>query len=190
MDIVERQIELIEASLSRLGARLPELPINEIVGLRLIFLLAHEFGAMLEHHIRPYGLGEGEFRVLSALFSQPGGTAHPGDLCARASQRPANMSRISDALVRRDLITRGASSEDRRRMVLRITGSGEALVRQLLPQIFAPLRELYLTHSEAEQRQLIDLLKRLAGRFGQVTASVDADSAMDADSAVDAGTAI
>ncbi|HUX73886.1 MAG TPA: MarR family transcriptional regulator [Steroidobacteraceae bacterium] len=184
MDIVERQIELIEASLGRLGARLPDLPINEVVALRLIFLLAHEFSAMLEHHIRPYGLGEGEFRVLSALFSQPGGTAHPGDLCARASQSPANMSRISDALVRLDLITRDASAEDRRRMVLRITANGEALVRRLLPQIFAPLRELYRNHSEGEQRQLIDLLKRLAGRFGQVTASADADSAVDAGTAI------
>jgi DNA-binding MarR family transcriptional regulator len=71
--------------------------------------------------IRPFGLAEAGFRVLTTLFSQPDGAAHPSDLWARAEQSPANMSRISDALVSRELITRVFSVRDRRRMVLRIT---------------------------------------------------------------------
>jgi DNA-binding MarR family transcriptional regulator len=67
------------------------------------------------------------------VFSQPDGVAHPGDLGVRALQSPANMSRISDASVHRDLITGMLSIHDRRRMVLRITGKGEDLVRRLLP---------------------------------------------------------
>ncbi len=164
---MEQRLKLIEASLERLGARLPDLPIDEVLILRLVLLLAHEFGLLLEHHIRPYGLGEGEFRVLTALFSQPDGIAHPSDLCSRASQSPANMSRISDALVRRDLITRGACAEDRRRMVLRITDAGEDLVRKLLPSIFTPLRDIYRGHSRDDQRELIALLKRLEIRVNE-----------------------
>ena len=60
------------------------------------------------------------------------------------------MSRISDALVSRDLITRVSSVQDRRRMVLRITEQGEALVRQLLPLLHAPLKEIFSDFSEAE----------------------------------------
>ena len=116
---------------------------------------------MLEQQIRPFGLTEAEFRVLTALFSQPEGAAHPSELCARTSQSPANMSRISDALVERDLITRLSSEQDRRRMVLRITAQGEELVRRLLPLLFAPLRELFKDLSDAEQQQLIAQLKRL-----------------------------
>ncbi len=74
---------------------------------------------MLDHEIRPFGLAEAEFRVLTTLFSQPQGVAHPSDLCMRASQSPANMSRICDALVNRDLITRVLSLHDRRRMDVR-----------------------------------------------------------------------
>jgi MarR family transcriptional regulator, negative regulator of the multidrug operon emrRAB len=95
------------------------------------------------------------------LFSQPDGVAHPSDLCARAAQSPANMSRISDALVRRDLITRVLSVHDRRRMVLRITEQGEDLVRGLLPKLFVPLRGMLAEFSESEQRLLISQLKRL-----------------------------
>lgn len=176
MEIVQQRINLIEASLERLRARLPDLPINEVLILRLVLLLAHEFNLLLEHEIRPFGLGEGEFRVLTALFSQPEGIAHPSELCARASQSPANMSRISDALVRRDLITRGACAEDRRRMVLRITETGEDLVRNLLPTIFGPLRDIYRSHSADDQQQLIALLKRLEARVNEQLSDGDAEA--------------
>jgi MarR family transcriptional repressor of emrRAB len=73
------------------------------------------------------------------------------------------MSRISDALVSRNLITRVLSAQDRRRMVLRITPEGEDLVRRLLPQLWGPVRSLMAQFPEGEQLQLIAQLKRLHG---------------------------
>jgi len=169
--MVLEQIEKIEASLQRLDLRVPGIAVNEVLLIRLISYLAHGVGQMLEHHVRPFGLGEGEFRVLTALFSQPDSTANPSDLCARATQSPANMSRISDALVGRGLITRVASDEDRRKMVLRITAKGEALVRSVLPSLHAQVREVCGAHTTEEQQQMIAQLKRLAGRLDQVSAA-------------------
>jgi MarR family transcriptional regulator, negative regulator of the multidrug operon emrRAB len=153
------QFDKLEANLAGLSARIPDVPLTGILLSRLIMHVGRELTAMLEHQIRPFGLTEAEFRVLATLFSQPDGVAHPGDLCTRASQSPANMSRISDALVGRNLITRVLSVHDRRRMVLRITEEGEDLVRQLLPKMFAPMREVLAMVPEVEQRQLIDQLK-------------------------------
>src|SRR3974390_2700027 len=136
------QFELMEENLRNLGERVPNLPSSGILLCRLLLHVAREMSAMFEQQIRPFGLAEPEFRVLTTLFSQPGGIAHPSDLCVRASQSPANMSRISDALVSRGLITRDLSVQDRRRMVLRITAEGEKLVQRLLPSLFVPLREL------------------------------------------------
>ncbi|NNM60742.1 MAG: MarR family transcriptional regulator [Steroidobacteraceae bacterium] len=167
---MQTEIELIEANLERLQGRFPGLPLDEVLILRLILRLAHDFGLMLDHHIRPFGIGEGEFRVLAALLSQPDGEAHPGDLCARASQSPANMSRISDALVRQNLITRGACESDRRKMVLRINAKGDELVHAILPPMFEPLRKLYGELSAQEKQQLIASLKILAARFVEVLA--------------------
>lgn len=153
--------ELLEANLNSLKVRMPEVPTSGILLCRLILHLGREMAAMFEQHIRPYGLTEAEFRVLTTLYSHPNGMAHPGDLCVRTSQSPANMSRINDALVDRDLITRVLSAHDRRRMVLRITEQGEELVRELLPKMFAPLKEIMRDLPEAEQRQMIGQLKRL-----------------------------
>jgi MarR family transcriptional repressor of emrRAB len=153
--------EMLEANLKSLSVRVPDVPVTSILLCRMILNLGREMAAMFEQHIRPYGLTEAEFRVLTTLYSHANGMAHPGDLCARTSQSPANMSRISDALVDRKLITRVLSAQDRRRMVMRITEHGEELVRDLLPKMFAPLKELMKDFPEAEQRQLVGQLKRV-----------------------------
>jgi MarR family transcriptional repressor of emrRAB len=169
MNNSESQFQMLEANLDGLSARVPDLPITGMLLCRLILHLGREMSAMFEQQIRPFGLAEAEFRVLTTLFSQPDGVAHPGDLCVRALQSPANMSRISDALVSRDLITRVLSVHDRRRMVLRITEQGEELVRRLLPKLSAPLREVLREFPETEQQQMIGWLKRLGMKLGEAT---------------------
>ena len=171
-------LDLLEANLEALSERIPDLPLTGMLLGRLIQHLGREMSAVLEHRIRPFGLAEAEFRVLMALFSQPEGVAHPSDLCVRASQSPANMSRISDALVSRDLITRVLSSRDRRRMVLRITEQGEELVRQLVPQLSKQLRELLTDFPAQEQRELVAQLKRLGMKLSEATSEDSSERAL------------
>jgi MarR family transcriptional repressor of emrRAB len=161
----DSQFDQLEANLRALRARMPDLPLTEILICRLLIHMGREMASSFEQKIRPFGLAEAEFRVLTTLFSQPDGVAHPSDLCTRAAQSPANMSRICDALATRDLITRVPSAHDRRRMVLRITEQGEELVRRLLPKMFVSLRGLLAEFPESEQRLLISQLKRLHGNL-------------------------
>jgi MarR family transcriptional repressor of emrRAB len=167
MNNTSLQYQKLEANLERLRARVPDLPRSSILLSRLLQHIGRGMASMLEIQIRPSGLTEAEFRVLTTLFSQPEGCAHPGDLCAKTSQSPANMSRISDALVGRDLITRLSSLHDRRKMVLRITEQGEELVRRLLPSMYGPLRDMFKDFSEDEQLQLIEQLKLLGASLDQ-----------------------
>jgi MarR family transcriptional regulator, negative regulator of the multidrug operon emrRAB len=163
------QFELMEANLQNLTQRMPGLPVTGIMLCRLLLHIGREMAARFEQQIKPFGLAEAEFRVLTTLFSQPDGVAHPSDLCVRASQSPANMSRISDALVGRGFITRVSSVHDRRRMVLRITEEGEEFVRQLLPKMHVPLRRMLKDFPEAEQRQLVAQLKKLGAELDQLS---------------------
>src|SRR3979490_2995327 len=150
MNSADSQFDQLEANLRSLSGRMPALPLTEILLCRLLLHMGREMASMLEQQIRPFGLAEAEFRVLTTLFSQPEGVAHPSDLCARAGQRPAHMSRIHDAPGGRDLITRVLSVQDRRRMVLRITEQGEDLVRRLLPKLFGSLRVMFAEFSESD----------------------------------------
>jgi len=161
MNNSSQQFQQLEANLGRLRLRVPEVPISGVLLMRLIMHLGRDMANRLEQQIRPFGLTEPEFRVLMTLFSQPDGVAHPSELCPGTSQSPANMSRISDALVSRELITRVSSAQDRRKLVLRITEQGEELVRRLLPTLFGPLRDMFKDFSDDDQRHLIAQLKRL-----------------------------
>jgi MarR family transcriptional repressor of emrRAB len=165
MNNTSLQFQKLEANLERLRGRMPDLPTSCVLLSRLLLHLGRGMSSMLEHQIRPFGLNEAEFRVLTTLFSQPDGVAHPSDLCTKTSQSPANMSRISDALVSRDLITRLSSLRDRRRMVLRITEQGEDLVRRLLPTLYAPLREMFKDFSDEDQQRLVSQLKNLSAKL-------------------------
>jgi MarR family transcriptional regulator, negative regulator of the multidrug operon emrRAB len=179
MNSSDLPLDALEVNLRRLAVRLPEVevPVYGILLCRLIQHLGREMAGLLEQTIRPFGLTEAEFRALVTLYSRPDGVAHPGELCAGTSQSPANMSRISDALVDRGLITREMSVHDRRRMVLRVTQQGEELVRRLLPAMFAPLHELFSDLTEAKQRQLLSVLKELGTKVCQANTANAAETA-------------
>jgi MarR family transcriptional regulator, negative regulator of the multidrug operon emrRAB len=170
--MIKQKLESMEANLARLSVLMPQFPSNEVLIVRLVLFLAHDLGMLLEQVLRPFGLGEGEFRVLTALFSQPQSTAHPGDLCVRALQKPANMSRITDALVKRDLITRVPSAQDRRKLVLRITKKGVALVHRALPDVFAPVRQLCSKTPVKDQERMIAELRDMLIRLNAVNESM------------------
>src|ERR1700722_4952746 len=102
MNNPDTHFDKLEANLRSLSARVPDLPFNEILLCRLLIHIGREMASGFEQKIRPFGLAEAVFRVLPPFFSQPEGVAPPSDLGAGAGQSPANMSRISDALVGRD----------------------------------------------------------------------------------------
>jgi MarR family transcriptional repressor of emrRAB len=134
---------------------------------QLLLHLGRGISSMLEQQMRPFGLAEPEMRVLTTLFSQPDGAAIPSELCAQTSQSAANLSRISDALVGRGLITVGPpSAPDRRKRVLRTTKQGEELVRRL-PTLFGRVREMVNDLSVDDGQQLTTQIKRLSQKLDE-----------------------
>jgi len=162
--------DVLQCDLTRLKVRVPDLPVEAVLLSRLLLDLGRGVAALLLEEIRPSGLTEAEFRVLTMLLSQPDGAAHPGELGSTTSQSPANMSRISDALVARGLIDRLSSAHDRRKMILRITLQGEALVQRLLPQLSTHLVAMFKELSVGEQTLLTSQLKRLDIRLNDTVA--------------------
>jgi MarR family transcriptional repressor of emrRAB len=177
---LQQRIADIESALARASAHLPTLAATEVLIIRAVALLAREFAALFEDELRPHGLNETDFRTLMMLFSQPEHTAHPSELCSYVGQSPANMTRVTDGLFERGLISRVASDEDRRRMILRITPAGEVLVHALLPGTHARLREIFGDVPAGEREHLLGQLRDILGRM-------DACAARDATQA--AGTA-
>src|SRR5260370_5296716 len=96
MNNPDPHFDKLETNLRALSARVPDLPFTGILLCRLVLHLGREMAAGFEQRIRPFGLAEAEFRVLTTLFSQPDGVAHPSALSLPSRQSPANLPRISD----------------------------------------------------------------------------------------------
>lgn len=154
-------LESMHAGIDRVADRMPAMPRDDVQLIRLLMLGGSAVTGELEDLLRPHGLNESEFRTLVILFSSPDGRAFPGELCQFATQKPTNMTRITNGLVKRGLITRMPSEEDRRRVVLSITGQGRRFARKLLPLLFAPVTATLAGFTRKEKCELRRLLTKL-----------------------------
>ncbi|SRR5579885_1891645 len=168
MGELSRHMQGIETGVAHVLERLPDLPVQDVMLLRLLKLASEGLSGRFIEILKPHGLSESDFRVLMQLYSSPNGRGFPGELCSFVVQTPTNMTRIADVLVARKLATRRPSEQDRRRIELRITPAGRRFVGKLLPQLFPALRASFSALSEREKRQLQELLQ-------SVISSIDRD---------------
>jgi MarR family transcriptional repressor of emrRAB len=152
----------IEEGVSRTASRLPGVPVEQVVLLKLVRHVAGEMHARLTAQLRRDGLNESDFQTLMALFSSQAGTSTPGELCHYAHESRTNMTRITDGLVARGLVLRAPSAADRRRIELRLSARGERVVRGLLPRLFPSLEALFAPLSARDRASLRRLLAQLA----------------------------
>lgn len=168
MSRVDDCLECMQTGIRRLAEQVPALPEDDVLLMRLLMLGGMAAGDELEVLLRPYQLGESEFRTLLILFSSPQGSAFPGELCQYATQKPTNMTRITNSLVQRGLVTRMPCREDRRRVVLRITAQGRRLARKLLPMLLAPIQAVLGNFSDHDKRELKRMLHNITVNLGRL----------------------
>jgi len=144
------------------GEIFPDLPVQEVILTRLLMLVGGTLHEQLERSLQPYGLNESDFRTLMMIYSSPNGSASPSELCEYAHQGATNMTRIANALVKAGLITRAASAEDRRRIVLSITAAGKRMVRKILPPLFPTALGAFASLTANDKRTLDRLLRQVA----------------------------
>lgn len=161
------KIKMLDEGVTGMRRIMPAVPPD--VGLcRMMVLISERLQAELEHKLRPHKLNDSEFRTLITLFWRPDGTSTPGEVCEYTSLGVTNMTRIANALVKRGLITRGHSANDRRCVVMQITPAGKRFVQKMLPTMLPRLKLLFTGFSQAERGTLNRLLRKLAHNLTQL----------------------
>lgn len=161
-------IMLMDEGIERVNQIIPSLPAMEARLCRLALMTGSRMEEGLATKLKPYKLNHSEFLTLMILYSRPGGSSTPGELSELATQGATNMTRIANALVKRGLITRGSSKEDRRRVQIRMTAAGRRFVQQMFPPMFPHMDDLFAGFSEADKRQLGRLLRKLAKNIDEI----------------------
>jgi len=168
MNHLTKCIALMDEGIARVSQIIPQMPASEARLCRLMLMLGDTIGQELEFELKPHQLNHSEFLTLMILYSQPDGSSTPGELCEFTAQGATNMTRIANALVKRKLITRGASEQDRRRVLIRITAAGRRFVQKVLPPMFPSVDTMFAGFSDTDKNELDRLLRKLAGNLDQL----------------------
>lgn len=113
----------------------------------------------LHRHLLDYKLSFSQFGVIEALY-------HLGPLCQKdigdkILKTSGNITLVIDNLEKRELVKREKDPDDRRRMTVRLTASGQKLVEKIFPDHSKIAHRVFSVLEPEEQNALSLLLKKL-----------------------------
>jgi MarR family 2-MHQ and catechol resistance regulon transcriptional repressor len=142
---------------------------DKVSGTQLWLVLIKAYHSLLgftEHTLRDSGLGESEFRILEALLHK--GPMPVNTIGPKVFLTPGSISVAVDRLLKRGLVTRTNSAEDRRVRVVDLTPTGRKLIEQVFTAHARQVDRLAEVLSPKERRQMARGLKA----FGKAAARV------------------
>ena len=138
----------------------PELDSSPIGIVGRISRLAREIESRLEPVNREHGLEPGGHDLLATL-RRSGGTLRPTDLTNASMLTSSGTTKRLDKLEAAGLIAREPDPNDRRGTLIALTAEGRRLIDTLTPAHLDNERRILGALSEADQRRLADLLRKL-----------------------------
>jgi DNA-binding MarR family transcriptional regulator len=140
----------------------PDLDPSAIGVVGRISRLARELEARLEPVYREHGLEPGWHDVLATLRrTGPPYRLRPSEFSGALMLTSSGTTKRLDRLEQAGLITRAPDPEDRRGVVITLTGEGRALIDAVTEAHLENERRLLGALSEAERVRLADLLRKL-----------------------------
>lgn len=140
----------------------------------LVNYAARAFSRELSPRLAAHGARMGQWAVLMFLWAQDGQAQR--ELSRNVAIEDATMVRTLDRMERDDLVRRERNPRDRREIRVYLTEKGWGLRDTLVPEAIAGNRTASRGLSEDEQRQLLDLLRRVIGALEETpTANEEED---------------
>jgi DNA-binding MarR family transcriptional regulator len=133
-------------------------PLTAHVGFWLRFVSNHVSQAFALK-VAEHGVSVAEWVILRELYEA--GSRAPSDLADRTGMTRGAISKIVDRLAAKDLVTRAAGQDDRRRRSVAITNAGLALVPKLAALADANDAEFFDGLTAAERQEIIRTMKKI-----------------------------
>ncbi|HEX5284660.1 MAG TPA: MarR family winged helix-turn-helix transcriptional regulator [Bryocella sp.] len=140
---------------------------ERVSGTQLWLVLIKAYHSLLgftEHTLNGSGLGESEFRILEALLHK--GPMPVNTIGPKVFLTPGSISVAVDRLLKRGLVSRTNSSEDRRVRVVDLTPAGRRQIEEVFAAHARQVDRLAEVLSPKERRQIVRGLKA----FGKAAA--------------------
>jgi len=122
----------------------------------------------IERDLEPFGLDRGDYQLLAMLSEAPEGRLRLCDLADTLRLTRSGLTRRMDGVVRKKLVVREQSTEDRRVAYARLTPKGLALLRKAAPHHLRSVRSLMIDHLNPNE------IRAIASAFGKIAANLAA----------------
>jgi len=150
----------VEKQLDDFSARYPGFARKEAGLMRLIRAVDRQMTDQANQNLRQFGLTLTEYNVLTMLDAHGTGLS-VSELAKRTGEKPSNTTRLTDQLVKKNLLLREVSANDRRVWLLTISKEGKALLKKMLPLISEQLSQLFSPLNQTQYGELYRLLQLL-----------------------------
>jgi DNA-binding MarR family transcriptional regulator len=137
----------------------------------LVHQIARDLATALDRQLAPFGVTAQQAALLLHAARQP---ASPSQLMTALGTDTAGMTKLADRLEAKGLIERHRNPQDRRSVLISLTGHGQALVPRLRPVFGRVTSQLFNGFSTQEISVLTTMLERMRGNL---VSSVTARSA-------------
>jgi len=114
--------------------------------------------------LQQFGLSVQQFNVLRILRGRKGEAASLECITNEMIHRMSNTSRLVDRLIEKRLVTRNTCENNRRKVEIFIMENGLTLLEKIEPVLKATEKKLTKALSEAEKKQLFELLTKLKSK--------------------------
>ena len=144
---------------------------DKVSGTQLWLVLIKAYHSLLgftERTLKDSGLGDSEFRILEALLHK--GPMPVNTIGPKVFLTPGSISVAVDRLLKRGLVSRTNSSEDRRVRVVDLTPGGRRLIEQVFAAHARQVDRLADVLSPKERRQVTRGLKAFGKAATHTTA--------------------
>ncbi|HEY8484714.1 MAG TPA: MarR family transcriptional regulator [Longimicrobiales bacterium] len=142
---------------------------GQALALKLWVVLSRAHNAIAAHaqaDVARHGLTLAEFGVLEALYHK--GPMLLGEIQRRILVSSGGITYLVDRLEEKGLVRRQPCTVDRRACYAVLTPEGEAVVQKVFPAHARCLERVLSGLNEEEQRQAVDLLRRLGLRAAEL----------------------
>lgn len=160
----------VEQRIAQTRKRLRGYPHEQVMLARLIAHVHKRQTDLCNAALKAHALNMVTYTALMMLFGAPNQTLTPSELSQTTGEKPTNITRICDELLARGLIERSAGTADRRKVVLRLSAAGDALVRQVQPDIWQTLEQIYGGFDAGQTTALTALLRQTLQQLDQAGA--------------------
>ncbi|MGE0970376.1 MarR family transcriptional regulator [Klebsiella sp. WOUb02] len=134
--------------------------INNKFHLGLLIHLANQYkDQLISQYFSGMDITAAQFKVLISIYK---GVTSPVEISKNLVMDAGAMSRMVDRMVKRDLISRSPNPQDKRQVVLALTGKGQLICERFVNEALASIiSDLTARLTPDESRLLVELMTKM-----------------------------